>query len=632
MIDTDYSNYSSIDVLHPALWHWALESRGRFLLYMPYNSIGLSLTTLKHGILPFSLSMDSSETNNHTGSETLENCIFNVLSTLSENVKSRLKDLGYIRSRLVYNSICREKIHSSIAILKMPGFSFLELQDSSYFHCLDTDRNIDSPLFVIIFIIVFVVSPFLLAFLLTFVTMYTSNKLKTPSRQEDEPHRDHGKSSIPRENGDEEIALDILNIPFLTPINLMFDVDKNKIKRLLAIFPCSLVVAIPVAINIGTIIIYAGSIPEYQERSTLLESIEKGFKVREILLDYIIVNLMYVLGLTIFIIFRMYFSEKDNEDSNKTNKASSNNHSTLKISLISLTFFLVFFRFSASLLVVGEILFLTMVGICMNVMHIYPSWINIIVGISVFFVYIFKFFDSYQQLYSDIYEVGGKIDVTENGKSTYVIFIHNDKSTNTDKDETPFYIAESLLKDIIKRYLPFKRHFLETFWHIIAAFLAVGVIAAVVIVIDQTVQFAKWIEYAFTLSSLALAGLKETSFFSGLVESRQANKRALMLAELEKDLKYYVQKDELPDGENIKTRWRYIHTQKKGDKPKIEADQHQPENIAAQLKDDNDEPDNKVDVDKNVNVDNSTSRSNNYRNANDDQDDDNVSKGNSIGI
>ena len=246
--------------------------------------------------------------------------------------------------------------------------------------------------------------------------------------------------------------------------------------------------------------------------------------------------------------------EEGDRDNQKNDVGEDNSNHEEEVKKIKIAwrwiviFLLVFFRFSSSLLLAGEILFLTLAGICINLLQIYPSWINIFVAISVFLVYIFKFFDSYQQLYCEIYKIVGKIDCDEKLTHKEIIFKHDETSNMT--DTLPFYIEQGLLKQIINKHLPFKIHFWNTFWHIIVAFLAVGVIAGVVIVIDQTVQFQKWIEYAFTLFSLALVGLKKMSVFSGLSESRKNNKKTIMLTELENDLKTYAQTGKYPEKSN----------------------------------------------------------------------------------
>ena len=183
-------------------------------------------------------------------------------------------------------------------MLKMPGFSFLELQGSSYFHC--ADDNIESPMFVIIFIVVFASSPLFLALFLH--SRFRHHVSREPRMFQS---TNHDNTKI--------LALDILNIQFITPINPMFYSSEEGIQKYLNTFTRISVASIPIAINIVTIIVYAACIPQYQERWVLVERNGHNFKVHEVLIDYIFVNVMYVLGSVLYITkFWSYLDNKVN--------------------------------------------------------------------------------------------------------------------------------------------------------------------------------------------------------------------------------------------------------------------------------------------------------------------------------
>lgn len=249
-------------------------------------------------------------------------------------------------------------------------------------------------------------------------------------------------------------------------------------------------------------------------------------------LDFALANIMYIDGAIVY----LYFVHKYRVGNQVQVIEEPYDWKSKKVRLYWYTAVAVlcFFRFSATVMLLVEIVILTVIGISINIRYGSPIWVNVIIGTFFLFANIIQFFDSYQHLFTKIYSVGTKVDKGDYPNKFF-------EQTNDGSPQLVFKIKSSLLRDIIRKWLPLQRHLLYTIMYIIVGFAFLAVIAVVVVFIDRTTQVTSFVEYVITAVPFVFAAIGKLGGSALTAGGRAKNRAQDKILKLEEDFREYAQ-------------------------------------------------------------------------------------------
>ncbi|XP_054755776.2 uncharacterized protein LOC129261759 [Lytechinus pictus] len=518
---------------NPSVWHWGLGGRGRTFLHFPYVNKSLSLNTLSFGFHWVNVTIDNIGALNESYSD---GCLGYTLSKVLRQVRRQLTNIGGASRDARDDVLCKER-YLSLPLFRatlIPGYSLFDLQSSSYYKCwnimnietCDQDNCVEDPSFTIEGTIVTI------SFGITYTLLLLAliwELWKVYSRDFDYQDEGSGKK------------VNILRINLIPPVLLILASNETRHQKIVNVVYWSLVYAIPIVIYLVFFLIYVTT-SEFAFRSS-----QRGEKFQQAHvwgLDFVLANIFYLIGAIIFMYFvcKHRLSDQGNEDDNQERvNEEQNNHDNwqskkVRLKYYSVVAFFCFFRFSATAMLLVEIIVLTSIGIAINIRYGSPVWINIILGAFVVVASIIEFFDSYQHLFSKIHSVGTKVDQD-----------HNLPNKIFEPTKDGFMIQSSLLHDIIRKWLPFYSHVFNTIKHIIIGIVFLGIVALIVFFIDRTTQISSFVEYVVTAVPLVFAAAGKLGGSSLTAGGKAKNNTQDKLLTLEKDLIDYAETGKYPE-------------------------------------------------------------------------------------
>ena len=521
---------SAKNVIHPNLWHWVTGKRGMSLLTFPYDFESLSLGALQHGIHEMTITFIDNDSQN--SSDTI--CVVRALFKLVGQVRQKLEESGGSLPDRADDLICREVSLTPPFFrgTQIPGYSVFELQASSYYDCYGYVNETyfswpDSEIYSCYIVPVLFVVTYAVLFIVLFYKVWCIYAYSGDILDGDDTDNEDGENADP--GADDDITdepVNILRIKLIPPVLLVLAMNKRKHEKYFNLIYWGLMYLLPFLVYNIAFLVYVTRIDEFQYRSSLLGS---SFNVVSVwILDFLLANAMYVAGAALFLYF-VYNNNLDDPEAEPYQFIGK----MKKMKFYFLVVALCFFRFSATVMLLLEVLSLTVVGIAINIKYVGPAWINVAAGWLVFIISVVAFFDSYQHLFNKIYSVGTKID-REN--LPHKIFKQPDNS----QPQTKFEISSCLLQDIIRKRLPLHLHFLNTVMHLIVAFAFLAIVAVIIIVIDRNTDISVIVEYLFTAGSLIAVGAGRIKGNPCSASGKEKNRSQDNLYNLEDDLREYA--------------------------------------------------------------------------------------------
>lgn len=504
-------------------WHWGLGARGRTMMYFPYDNRSLSLTTLSYGLHSVSISLNGDQLQNESVSDS---CLVYSLSKLVQQVRLRVINSGGFSDDVEDDIICKEWFSDScFAATKIPGYSIFELQASTYHECWNVnmtcvqgDCNMNRSFRIYC---TFLRAAFGSTYVLLLLVLI-GGLFHIYSKAYNYP------------DGVFADSVNILQINLIPPANLMFvpkcskgSSDKQGHYKCLYMGYWIFLFIIPFVFYLGAFLWYVTG-DEYAYRSDKRGNVYKNVFVWG--LDFGLANILYIIGACI----ALDFIYKYRIENPKLCIEIPNNFESkkLKIAYCSGAFLLCFFRLSAAVMLLVEILILAVIGLAINIKYGSPIWINWIVGVLVCIANVIMFFDSYQHLFNMIYSVGAKVD--RDGGFEKKIF----ESTNDGSMQ--FTIKSELLRNVIRKWLPFWNHIFKTFAYIFVGTVLLVGLASVIIFIDRIANVSSLVEYLITAFPLVIAAavkFKGTSLTAG---GKAKNRTQDKLLQLEEDFRKFA--------------------------------------------------------------------------------------------
>ena len=494
--------------------------------------------------------------------QTLHVC-YNLCLKFFGQVRQRVEDSGGSLPDPEDDLICREVSHSPPFFrgTQIPGYSVFELQASSSFDCYGSVNETHSSwpdsetyscdLLKVLFIVTWVLLSLAIIYEIIRIYVYPGtegeNSLQEDenSLQEDE-NTSQGDRNLTRRREDttrgpneleytgrQERGTEIdetINILQISLVFLVYRAMATCKQKCILLFICTVVHLIPFLVYFIAFSVFTSK-QEYKHRSALLGN--SLFLIRVWLLDFILANALYVAGTVIFLRFINKHGLNDS-----TAQPCSRKGKRTKLACYCLVSVLCFFRFSATVLLLLEVLSLIVVGIAINISFVGPAWINIAAGCLVILNTTICFFDKYQNLFNEIYSVGTKVD-KENLRHKIL------SQSNGNQPQTKFEISSRLLKDIIRKRLPLHLHFFKTVRHFIAIGMFLGFLAGIVIAIDRNTNIPVIVEYILTvvpMISLAAGKIKGNPCLANWKEKNLVQDH---LYGLEEDLRQYARTGEI---------------------------------------------------------------------------------------
>nr|XP_054756452.1 uncharacterized protein LOC129262369 [Lytechinus pictus]XP_054756453.1 uncharacterized protein LOC129262369 [Lytechinus pictus] len=516
---------------NPSVWHWGLGGRGKTLLHFPYDNKSLSLNTLSFGFHWVNVTIDNTGALNESYSD---GCLGYTLSKVLRQVRRQLKNTGGASQDVKDDVLCKERYLSSplFGATLIPGYSLFDLQSSSYYECwnimnietCDQDNCLVYPSFTIGCTIVTI------SFGITYILLLLALIW--------ELWRIYSRNFNYQDEGSGE-SVNILRINLIPPVLLMLASNNTRHHKMFNMTYWALVYAVPFIIYFVAFLWYATRVDEYAYRS--FQRGEMFTRTNAWGLDFGLANILYIDGAVVFLYFIYKYRLSDNGTQGQFIEEQYNwkSKKTRVLYYIAVVIFC-FFRFSATAMLLVEIIVLTSIGIAINIRYGSPVWINIILGAFFFVANIIQFFDSYQHLFSKIHSVGTKVDRDDSLQNK--IF----QQTGDGSPQLQFTIESSLLRDIIRKWLPLYSHVFNTIKHIIIGIVFLVIVALIVVFIDRTTHVSSFVEYVVTTVPLVIAAAGRLGGSSLTAGGKAKNSTQDKLMKLEKDLREYAQTGEFP--------------------------------------------------------------------------------------
>eukprot|EP00057_Strongylocentrotus_purpuratus_P010207 XP_011664681.1 PREDICTED: uncharacterized protein LOC100888318 [Strongylocentrotus purpuratus] len=517
---------------NPSIWHWGLGGRGRTLLNFPYDNKSLSLNTLSYGLHTVYITINNSESLNDSYSDT---CLGYTLSKLVRKVRLQLQISGVVLEDATDDVLCKERYLNAPAFraTSIPGYSLFDLQSSTYYECwsimniktCDQDNCLNYPSFPIYCTIVNI------AFGITYILIFLALIYELWVIYS-------GAFNYQDEDFGDTFTVNILRINLIPPILLMLASNNPRHHKIFYMTYRAVIYAIPFIIYFVAFLWYVTRVEEYTYRSYLRGGMFTQTNAWG--LDFALANILYIDGAIVY----LYFIHKYRVGNQVQVIEEPYDWKSKKVRLFWYTAVAVlcFFRFSATAMLLVEIVVLTVIGISINIRYGSPIWVNVIIGTFFLFANIMQFFDSYQFLFTKIYSVGTKVDKDDYPNKFF-------EQTNDGSPQLVFKIKSSLLRDIIRKWLPLHSHLLYTIMYIIVGFAFLAVIAVVVVFIDRTTQVTSFVEYVITAVPFVFAAIGKFGGSALTAGGRAKNRAQDKILILEQDFREYAQTGEFPPHE-----------------------------------------------------------------------------------